>query len=489
MQVAEISKNAKNNYLGWVNCSSLLHCILTIALSALSFYLSTEYWCFAWIALLLLCIYALRRSLVLTFLVGFFSCLFGSANPHAVLPIIIYWPLIILNAGAVASVLVIFHYIGNKWENWSASLVFASGLTAQEFIFSLCSPHGTVSSIAYTQVSNLPIIQIASITGIWGITFLMALTTANIALFYRYFQNRSVKINLLPISLLIVAILFGFYRLNMPFEGEKIKIGIASISINLEQYLAVATKRDKQQVDDMIKRYIHKVDLLAQSGAEVVLLPEKIISVESRDNSFQRLSDTARKNKVNLIVGVTRKDNTKTYNSAYVFSPVGEVLLEYDKKHLQTTFESRYTSGSELGVMGNWGVGICKDMDFTQPALDYSKKRVNIVFVPALDFHDDSWSHARVAIMRGIEGNYAVARAGQWGLLTLSDSRGRIIEQVSCDVVQEEAILVGEVSLGQGESIYSKLGNSFGWMCLGIFIILSILLSFMKPMTNLNEDL
>jgi apolipoprotein N-acyltransferase len=483
MQLGKSSKDIINSY-HWSNLYSLIYCIFTIFISSFSYYLSTEYWYFSWIALLLLCLYALKGSLAFTFLTGFFSYLFGSSNPHAVLPLIVYWPLIVINATAFASVLAIFRYIAVRWRGGYASFVFASGLTAHEFIASLYSPHGAVNSIAYTQITNLPIIQIASITGIWGITFLVALIPASIALAYHYPQSRrlSIKANLIPVSLLLFTILFGFYRLHTPVEGANIKIGIASISTNLEQYLAVAANRDEQQVSDTIQRYIQKIDWLAQSGAEVVLLPEKIITIENHDDNFQRLSNIAQKDRVNLIVGVTRKDNTNFYNSAYVFSPIGEVLLKYDKKHLQSTFESRYTPGTQLGIIGKWGVEICKDMDFTQPALDYSKEGINIVFVPALDFHNDGWSHARVAIMRGVEGNYAVARAGQWGLLTLSDSRGRIIDLVSSDVEGGTgAALVREVELGQGKSIYSKLGNSFGWTCLGIFIILGVFMSIIIP--------
>ncbi|MEN6412672.1 MAG: nitrilase-related carbon-nitrogen hydrolase [Veillonellales bacterium] len=435
-------------------------------------------------AVFILCIYSLRKSMFLTFVVGFVSYMLGAANPHAVLPIFMYWPFITLNAIAVASVLVVFRLIADKWKGWNTSVIFASGLTAQEFIFSLFSPHGTVSSIAYTQISNLPIIQIASITGIWGITFLIAITAANIALFYRYSQNRRIKANLIPISLLIATVLFGFYRLNMPFEGERLKIGIAAISTNLEQYLAVSANKDKQQVDQSIEQYIQKVDLLAQSGAEVVLLPEKIINLEDHDENLRYFSDMVRKNKINLILGVTSKDGSKLYNSAYIFSHVGEVFFQYNKKHLQPTYESRYTPGNSLGVMNKWGVEICKDMDFIQPSLEYSQQEVNIVFVPALDFHDDSWSHARVAIMRGVEGDFAVARAGQWGLLTLSDSRGRILKNVSCDIAQDKADIMGEVSLGKGNSIYSKIGCSFGWMCVLSFIILSTVLLFVKPTKN-----
>ena len=99
------------------------------------------------------------------------------------------------------------------------------------------------------------------------------------------------------------------------------------------------------------------------------------------------------------------------------------------------------------------------------------------MFVPALDFHDDGWTHGRLAIMRGVEGNYAVVRAGQWGLLTLSDSNGRIIAMKTTDESPNETLLVGEIKLGQGKSIYSQLGDWMGWSCL---VIVTLSLIFVK---------
>lgn len=476
MQLGKRSKKITDNYLAWNKLYNLRNCIFIITISSLSYYLSTDYWIFSWIAPLLLCIYALATSPVCTFLIGFLSHFIGAANPHAVLPIVVYWPLIVGNTIIFASVLTIFRYVAIKNKNWNTSFIFASGLTAYEFIVSLYSPHGAVDSIAYSQISNLLIIQIASITGIWGITFLLSLIPASIALAWHYPQNRklSIKTNLIPLSLLLLTILFGCYRLNIPVEGASLKIGIAAISTNLEQYLSVASKKDKQQVEDTVQRYTEQINALTQSGAEVVLLPEKIVTIDNHDDILQQLGNAAQKNKVSLIVGVSKREDTKVYNSAYLFSPAGEVLLKYDKQHLVPAFESRYTPGNKLGVRGNWGIQICKDMDFIQPALEYSKQGVNIVFVPALDFHDDGWSHARVAVMRGVEGSYAVARAGQWGLLTLSDSRGRIIDRVSTDTMEDGTLLIGELALGEGKSIYSKWGNWFGWSSLGLFVILII---------------
>jgi apolipoprotein N-acyltransferase len=460
---------------------------MLIILSASAYYLSTEYWILSWIAPLLLCFYVLKVSLFTTFCTGLFSHFIGASNPHAVLPIVVYWPLIAINAIAFASILTAFRHFAIRRKSWVASLVFASGWTAYEFIASLYSPHGAVDSIAYTQISNLLIIQIASITGIWGITFILSFIPASIALAWHTSQNLRlvIRTSIIPLSLFLLTITFGFYRLNMPIEGPNIRVGIAAISTSLEQYLIVAAKRDEHQVADTVQRYIQKIDALAKSGAEVVLLPEKIITIDEPDDILHDFSNIAYKDKVTLILGVARKDDGRLYNSAYAFAPAGEELLKYDKHHLVPTFESRFTPGNELGIIGKWGVAICKDMDFSQPSLEYSNQGINIIFVPALDFHDDGWSHARVAIMQGVEGDYAVARAGQWGLLTLSDSRGRIIDQVSTDV-EDGGVLIGDIKVGQGNSLYSKFGNWFGWICLGTFIILVAFLSIHKQSDDID---
>ena len=54
-----------------------------------------------------------------------------------------------------------------------ATLVFPLAYTTIEYLGSL-GPNGTITSIANTQYGNLPLMQLVSVTGIWGITFLIA---------------------------------------------------------------------------------------------------------------------------------------------------------------------------------------------------------------------------------------------------------------------------------------------------------------------------
>ena len=65
-------------------------------------------------------------------------------------------------------------------------------------------------------------------------------------------------------------------------------------------------------------------------------------------------------------------------------------------------------------------------MDFPRLSREYAGDGASLLLVPAWDFDLDGWLHARMAVLRGVENGFAIARAARNGLLTLSDSRGRI---------------------------------------------------------------
>lgn len=63
-------------------------------------------------------------------------------------------------------------YLGLRWRGLTRSLVFPLGLVASEYLASF-NPFGTWGSIAYSQYEHLTLLQLLSVTGLYGITFLM----------------------------------------------------------------------------------------------------------------------------------------------------------------------------------------------------------------------------------------------------------------------------------------------------------------------------
>ena len=85
------------------------------------------------------------------------------------------------------------------------------------------------------------------------------------------------------------------------------------------------------------------------------------------------------------------------------------------------------------------------------------------MLVPAWDFVADGWLHGRMAILRGVESGFSIARSVKQGILTLSDSRGRVLTQQVTGYTPFD-VLVGSVPLGSGPTFYDRTGDWFAWL-------------------------
>ena len=477
-----------------------LKIILVVGLSAAGYFYSTlsnEAWIWMWFASLPLCLYALESSFIKTFVVGFIAYFLGGAVSlviyyHTPIPQFMSFIGNLLDAFSYTLILLIFRFMALRFKHWLGSFVFASGFVAYDFLSSMYFGGITYSNIAYTQLLNLPILQLASLTGIWGITFLLTLIPASFALawHYRHDVKLAASTLVLPILLFISAGLFGMYQLNLPNNNAGVKVGLAALHITGEDRAILnspVSKFSLKRANNIIQRYVTSIEELAKLGAEVILLPEEVLSITEKDDYkvLPAFTEVAIKNKITLIAGLGTSLDKKNYNSAYIFSPAEKLDLRYDKWHLVPVLESRFTPGNKLITMqvenkGLWGIAICRDMDYQKPALAYSKLGVNILFVPAWDFHVDDWIHARYALMRGVEGNFAMARTAQNGILTLTDSNGRIVALKNVDKTSgDQALLFGTLKLGSGHSIYSEYGDWFALLCMAGFLGLLIILPFL----------
>jgi hypothetical protein len=104
-------------------------------------------------------------------------------------------------------------------------------------------------------------------------------------------------------------------------------------------------------------------------------------------------------------------------------------------------------------------VAICKDMDFPESFQDYGRYGAQILAVPAWDFGGDGRLHSRMAVLRGVENGFSIARVANRGVVTVYDAYGRILAERSSSGVAG-ALLVQNVSLGPFR-VPQKLLSSF----------------------------
>ena len=349
----------------------------------------------------------------------------------------------------------------------AAMLALPAVWVAVEYVNSLVSPHGTFGSIGYTQMDALPVIQVAAVAGIWGIGFLVLLLPAAIAV---QIAPQAPKHGRMPaaataVLLIVAAIGYGSWRLQAP-AATTLRIGLVSLEKPIRPALHDA---DGQALE---ARYVDAIGRLAGDGAKVVLIPET--SFATTDASVPAFAQLAQQHGLIVDAGIDFKGDPRAErNMVMVFQPEAASPATYSKHHLIPGFERQYTPGDRYTLLDGTpriGLAICKDMDFHDIGHAYAARDAQLLLVPAWDFSIDGWLHSRMAIMRGVESGFAIARAARSGRLTLSDDRGRVLAEASSE--QHDAALVGELPLRETHTLYARWGDWFAWLDLAGLIVL-----------------
>jgi len=350
----------------------------------------------------------------------------------------------------------------------AATLALPVMWVAVEYINNLISPHGTFFNVGYTQLDALPIIQIAAVTGLWGIGFLVLLLPAAIAVQTAQQASKRGRMTAAATAalLIVVTLAYGSWRLQAPATAA-IRIGLVSLQEPVHSAADV-------QVRDA--HYVDAITRLADAGARIVLTPET--SFASDDASLPAFAELA--NQRNLTVGIgvdSTSDPRAERNMLMVFQPGATSPATYSKHHLLVGLE-QYVPGDSYTLLEGTpriGLAICKDMDFHDIGHAYAARHAQLLLVPASDFTIDGWLHSRMAIMRGVESGFAIARAAHSGRLTLSDDRGRVLAEGSSE--KHSAELVGELPLRETHTLYARWGDWFAWLDLaGLIVLLGLAL-------------
>ena len=390
---------------------------------------------------------------------------------------------------AFALATLLFRGLARRKQYWSALVAFPAFWVSFEWLQNLTAPHGTAGSLAYSQLRFLPFLQLASITGPWGMTFLLCAFSAALAL---AIHLRSVahaqahRILGTTAAVVAVVLMFGTVRLLMPTGGTPVQVGLVAADGSNEFPAAAGAPADR-----LFEAYAGAVAQLAGQGAAVVVLPEKTAVVVDPDTGRvdEELESLADRTHVQLVVGVLRLvppgagspvrvgggPVTVRYNEARVYTP-GAPVQTYDKEHMLPPFESDLTPGTALtllrgrGGRATWGVEICKDMDFTQLSRRYGEAGAGLMLVPAWDFFSDWIAHGHLAIMRGVESGFSVVRSAKGGSLFVSDDRGRLLAEVKSNSAPFSTLLVS-VPQSHARTLFLALGDWFAWVAVAILVI------------------
>jgi apolipoprotein N-acyltransferase len=438
-------------------------------------------WPLFWFAPLPLLVFALRSSWRAAALTAFLPMLLGSLNMWHYFQVLeapayvwfsVYLAMGLLWTGAV----LLFRALVLRGDAWSALLAFPATWVAGEYLRNFVTPHGTAGSLAYTQLKFLPFLQLTSITGPWGMSFVLLLFPAGLAIAWHLWKSaprQASRIGSTVLTLTALVLIFGWARLRQPAPAHQVTVGLiaSDTPANVRQANeGVATER-------LFRDYSAQAEQLAEHGAQVIVLPEKtgtIVdpTVGPSDAVLQSIAD---KTGSTIVAGVDHIASPARYNEARIYQPKISVL-RYDKHHMLPPFEDIFKPGTTITLLNKlsaassptWGVAICKDMDFTQLSRAYGNSGAGLLLVPGWDFNVDRSWHGHIAIMRGVESGFSIAHAAKNGYLTVSDDRGRIVAETRSDSAGF-ATLLATVPDAHEATPYLLLGDWFAWLSIAIF--------------------
>lgn len=395
-------------------------------------------------------------------------------------PLWLVWATILMLSAIFAVGVVIHRGLMRKERPWLATFAFPAAIVAGEYLLSLSQ--GTFFNTAYTQLENLPILQLAAIVGVWGISFAVNLLPAGLAAIVFMPGKLRVRMAVALVSVYACVLAYGVTRLYSGHQdSQSVVVGLVETHAGGNIF-----PPDAQTTMALMRDYASQVEPLAASGAQFVIFPEMTALVPDAlsadiDALFQR---TARAARVQVLLGVIHVTDHAGYNEARLYSAAGELETVYRKHHLVPTWERRSTPGTEISVLsqpeGKIGIEICRDMDYPGLARRYANQGVGLVLVPAWDQGTDvdaAW-HGHLSLMRGVENGFTMVRNAKVGLMTASDDRGRVLAERPTNANGTLVSMVTRVPVRHDSTLYSKWGDWFAWIDLAALVAL---LPFCRP--------
>ncbi len=401
--------------------------------------------------------------------------------------------------------------IGRKYK-WLTPVMLASVWTVVEWMHTKTFLGVPWARLALTQQSYIANLQIASVLGSYGVTFIIVLVNAAVAYgIYTAVNNKQKKKCLMPCVLAFVLVISNFVYGAVAIKLDEDKNTDAVVVSALQGNMSSSEKWSDGGVDEALDIYTELIKEASGQGAKIVVLPETALPIDLRYESWlvDTLCELAEEEDVTMFVGAfdidVHQDRVDNYNAIYKFNPDGTYDEDtYIKRKLVpfgeylpceeifctlfpflkelNLFQYVLTAGTESKVFdtecGCVGGLICFDSIYELLSVQSTKDGAQLLILGTNDswFADSSaiYEHNGQAVLRAIENRRFVVRAANTGLSSIISSNGEVLSTVD---VMTEGSITEAVSFRSDMSFYTEHPNLF-IAILHIFIYGVFVLSF-----------
>lgn len=434
--------------------SSLAAVLLSLSFS------SFNLWPFAWFGFLPLFIALEKKSLRQSFIIAY---LWGVAF----WAMTIYWLAHVTLIGQAVLILYLSLYFGLfgcaiycfRFLSASRCLFFIpSAWVLLEYLRSHLFTGFPWALAGFSQYKNLPVIQIADITGAWGVSFLIVFI--NFVLYLLLRKQLKLRVFLICAGVLFISLAYGFLKLSQD-KGDSSqrepsplfqKIKVSVIQGNIPQEL----KWDKRAVNFILNNYKELTVEAAKDKPDLIIWPEASVPAlwGQDDAQFRQVFSLAGELKVNLLAGAVSYFQPNYFNSALFIDQGGRPSEIYHKVHLvpfgefvpfKNTFPFLQTiapigdiePGREHTIFkqpADFGVLICFEDLFPE----LSRKLVKAGAKFLVNITNDAWykegsapfQHLAASVFRAVENRVYLARCANTGISGFIAPSGRLLSVV-----------------------------------------------------------
>lgn len=393
-------------------------------------------------------------------------------------------------------------YLADRWlvpriGGLTGTLVFPTACVVLEYLNSL-GPYGSWGAAAYSQYGNLALLQLLSVTGLWGISFLIAWLAAVCNWLWEegWDSVPARRGAYFCIATIVSVVLLGGARMAL-FPPSSATVRIASLSkrqVKPSPSSATWSRLMSNQptAEDLalIRSWGAAVDndLLAraeregQAGTKIVFWGEANAPVFKEEEAEFISRGTELASKYHMYLGMALAvwntgKNPPLENKLVLVEPNGHVAWEYNKVRpvpgpeaaMQIRGDGRLRSLDT--PYGRLSSVICFDADFPQLLAQAGALGADIVLDPSNDWRAiDPW-HTQMASFRAIEQGANLVRQTSQGLSAAFDYQGRRLATMD-DYHTSDYVLVSEVPTRGVRTVYSRLGDWFAWLCAAALLML-----------------
>jgi len=359
--------------------------------------------------------------------------------------------------------------------------------------------------LGHSQLPWLNLMQILDITGVYGVSFVIASVNACIFLIIlrivKKRQNFPVAETLISVLLVATLIIYGLYAMR---REDKIVKSIAPITVALIQgNIRQDLKWDPSYQEETVHIYETLSIASIDYSSDIVIWPETATPFffDLDDTYRPRILELPRKLNAYLLFGTPAyemgEDDYIFFNRSYVLSPRGEIIGRYDKIHLVPFGEyipykkilffvdkfvysvgdmrsGTITEPIETNV-GSIGTLICYEAIFPEISRIFARNGASLL----VNITNDAWfgetsapyQHFSMARMRAIETRLPLVRAANTGITAIIKPTGEA-ELVS--TIFTRSVIVGDINPNNRTTFYTRFGDIFAQIVTALFFFLIV---------------